>query len=74
LMAIETADQQGALSFKLRAATNLGRLWRDQNRYLEAHSLISQVYGQFTEGINTPDLKDARALLDDLENPGICRP
>jgi class 3 adenylate cyclase/predicted ATPase len=74
LMAIETADQQGALSFKLRAATNLGRLWRDQNRYLEAHSLISQVYGQFTEGLNTPDLKDARALLDDLENPGISRP
>jgi predicted ATPase len=73
LQAIETSDRQGALSFKLRAATNLGRLWRDQNRRREAHDLLSQVYNRFTEGLDTPDLKDARALLDDLETAGIPR-
>jgi class 3 adenylate cyclase/predicted ATPase len=67
LQAIETADRQGALSFKLRAATNLGRIWREQNRHHQAHDLLSRVYSQFTEGLDTPDLKDAKALLDDLE-------
>ncbi|MGA2996249.1 AAA family ATPase [Bradyrhizobium sp.] len=66
LQAIETSEQQGALSFELRAATNLGRLWRDQNRYSEAHNLVSKVYNRFTEGFDTSDLKDARALLDEL--------
>jgi class 3 adenylate cyclase/predicted ATPase len=74
LQAIETSDRQGALSFKLRAATNLGRVWRDQNRRREAHNLLSQVYSQFTEGFDTPDLEDARALLDDLEASGIPPP
>jgi predicted ATPase len=73
LQAIETSDRQGALSFKLRAATSLGRVWRDQNRRSEARNLLSEVYGRFTEGIDTPDLKDARALLDDLEIAGIPR-
>jgi predicted ATPase len=67
LKALETSEQQGALSFKLRAATSLARLWRDHNRYSDAHNLLSQVYQRFTEGFDTPDLKDARALLDDLE-------
>jgi predicted ATPase len=71
LQAVETADRQGALSFKLRAATNLGRIWREQNRHHQAHDLLSQVYNQFTEGLDTPDLKDAKALLDDLETWGI---
>jgi class 3 adenylate cyclase/predicted ATPase len=66
LQAIETSEQQGALSFELRAATNLGRLWRDHNRYSEAHDLVSKVYNRFTEGFDTSDLKDARALLDEL--------
>jgi len=74
LQAIETSDRQGALSFKLRAATSLGRVWRDQNRRGEAHNLLSQVYARFTEGFHTPDLKDARALLDDLETAGIPPP
>jgi predicted ATPase len=74
LQAIETSDRQGALSFKLRAATSLARLWRDQNRREEARHLLAQVYERFTEGLDTPDLKDARALLDDLETAGIPRP
>ena len=45
--------------------------WRDHNRYGDAHDLLSRVYQQFTEGFDTPDLKDARALLDDLEASGI---
>jgi predicted ATPase len=74
LQAIETSDRQGALSFKLRAATSLARVWRGQNRRREARNLLSQVYDRFTEGLDTPDLKDARALLDDLETAGISRP
>jgi class 3 adenylate cyclase/predicted ATPase len=73
LKALETSEQQGALSFKLRAATSLGRLWRDHNRYGDARNLLSHVYQRFTEGFDTPDLKDARALLDDLEASGIAR-
>ena len=69
LQALETSEQQGALSFKLRAATILARLWRDQNRQGDALDLLSQVYRRFTEGFDTPDLKDARTLLDDLEAP-----
>ena len=65
--AIETADRQGALAFKLRAATNLARLWSDQNRRAKAHELLRPIYNQFMEGLDTPDLKDAKALLDDLE-------
>jgi predicted ATPase len=74
LQAIETSDRQGALFFKLRAATSLGRVWRNQNRRREAHDLLSQVYDRFTEGLDTPDMKDARALLDDLEAAGLPRP
>jgi class 3 adenylate cyclase/predicted ATPase len=74
LQAIETAERQGALAFKLRAATNLARLWRDQNRRGEAHDLLSPVYNQFTEGFDTPDLKDAKALLAELEATGDPRP
>jgi len=71
LQAIETADRQGALSFKLRAATNLGRIWREQNRQHQAHDLLAQVYNQFTEGLDTPDLMDARALLHELETSNV---
>jgi predicted ATPase len=66
LQAIETADRQGALAFKLRAATNLALLWRSQNRQGEAHDLLRQIYDQFTEGFATPDLRDAKKLLDEL--------
>jgi predicted ATPase/class 3 adenylate cyclase len=66
LRAIDTAEQQGALAFKLRAATTLARLWRDQNRKGSAHDLLWQIYNQFTEGRDTADLKEAKALLDEL--------
>ncbi len=71
LRAIETSDRQGALAFRLRAATSLGRLWREQNRGSEARDLLAQVYGQFTEGLETPDLKDAKALLDAVKAADI---
>ena len=59
--------QQGAKSLELRAATSLARLWRDQGRRAEAHDLLAPVYGWFTEGFDTADLKEAKALLDELE-------
>jgi class 3 adenylate cyclase/predicted ATPase len=74
LQAIEIADRQGALAFRLRAATNLARLWRDQNRSGEAYDLLLKIYGQFTEGLDTPDLSEAKALLDELDVAGTPRP
>ena len=52
--------------FELRAATSLARLWRDQGKRGEARELLAPVYGWFTEGFDTPDLKDAKALLEEL--------
>jgi class 3 adenylate cyclase/predicted ATPase len=66
LQAIDTAEQQGALAFKLRAGTTLARLWRDQNRTGSAHDLLAPIYDEFKEGHDTPDLKEAKALLDEL--------
>jgi hypothetical protein len=57
---------QGALLLKLRAATSLARLWRHQGKRDEARDLLAPVYGWFTEGFDTRDLKEARALLDEL--------
>jgi predicted ATPase len=57
---------KGARLFELRAATSLARLWRDQGKRTEARELLSPVYGWFTEGFDTPDLKEAKALLDEL--------
>ena len=64
--AIAVTRQQGAKSLELRAATSLARLWRDQGRRAEARDLLAPVYGWFTEGFDTADLKDAKALLDEL--------
>jgi predicted ATPase len=64
--AIDIAQQQQAKSWELRAATSLARLWAGQDRRREAHDLLEPVYGWFTEGFDTADLKDARALLDEL--------
>ena len=53
-------------SRELRAATSLAHLWRDQGKPAEARALLAPVYGWFTEGFDTADLKDAKALLDHL--------
>jgi predicted ATPase len=60
------AQEQEAKLWELRAAVSLARLWGDQGRRAEAHELLAPVYGWFTEGFDTRDLKDARALLDEL--------
>jgi len=60
------ARQQQANSLELRAATNLARLWGEQGRRAEARDLLAPVYGWFSEGFGTADLKEAKALLDEL--------
>jgi predicted ATPase len=64
--ALDWARRQGAVSWELRAATSLARLWRDQNRAKAARQILAPVYDQFTEGFETADLKAAKLLLDDL--------
>jgi predicted ATPase len=64
--ALEVAEPQCAKGWGLRAATSLARLWRDQGRRDEARNLLAPIYGWFTEGFDTRDLKDAKALLDGL--------
>ena len=64
--ALGIAGEQQARLWELRAVTSPARLCRDQGRRAEAHDLLGPVYGWFTEGFCTPDLKDARALLDEL--------
>ena len=64
--ALAIAREQGARSFELRAATSLVRLWRDQGKHTEAHDLLAPVYNWFTEGFDTRDLIDAKALLEEL--------
>jgi predicted ATPase len=61
--AMATAVQQGALSFELRAATNLARMWSGRGRHDDARDLVARVYDRFTEGLETADLKEAKALL-----------
>jgi predicted ATPase len=64
--AIDTARSQQAKCLELRAATSLARLWAEQAERQKAHDLLAPVYAWFTEGFDTPDLKDAKALLDTL--------
>jgi tetratricopeptide (TPR) repeat protein len=64
--AIDTARSQQAKSLELRAAMSLARLWRDQDKRAQARDLLAPVYGWFTEGFDTADLRDAKALLDAL--------
>jgi class 3 adenylate cyclase/predicted ATPase len=64
--ALAVAREQQAKSWELRAATSMARLWRDQGKRRQAHDLLAPVYGWFTEGFDTLDLKEAKALLDAL--------
>jgi predicted ATPase/DNA-binding winged helix-turn-helix (wHTH) protein len=64
--ALHWARRQGTLSWELRAAMSLARLWRDQNRTKAAREILAPVYDRFTEGFETTDLKEAEWLLDDL--------
>ena len=64
--ALAIAREQGTRGYELRAATSLARLWREQGRRGEARDLLAPLYGWFTEGFDTADLKEAKALLDEL--------
>jgi predicted ATPase len=64
--ALASSQRQSAKFWELRAATSLARLWRDQGKRDEARDLLAPVYGWFTEGFDTLDLKEAKALLEQL--------
>ena len=66
MRAIEVARSQQTRTFELRAAVSMARLWRDQGKVQQARELLAPVYGWFTEGFDTLDLKEAKALLDEL--------
>jgi predicted ATPase len=65
--ALSIAEEQEAKLWELRAAASLARLRRDQGRCAEARDLLAPIYGRFTEGFDTPDLKEAQALLNELQ-------
>ena len=64
--ALAVARHQQAKSLELRAATSLSRLWQQQGKRAEAHQLLAEIYGWFTEGFDTPDLQVAKTLLEEL--------
>ena len=64
--ALTIARRQQAKSWELRAAMSLSRLWQQQGKHAEAHALLAPIYGWFTEGFDTADLQDAKALLEEL--------
>ena len=64
--ALDIACHQQAKSFELRTATSLARLWQQQGKRQEAYDLLAPVYGWFTEGFDTADLQEAKALLEAL--------
>src|SRR5262249_42264833 len=64
--ALDVARRQEAKSLELRAAMSLARLWQQQGKRQEAHDLLAPVYEWFTEGFDTADLQEAKALLDGL--------
>jgi predicted ATPase len=65
--ALDVSRHQQAKSLELRAATSLAKLWQRQGKVAEASDLLAPVYGWFTEGFDTADLKDAKTLLDELK-------
>jgi len=66
--AIEIARQQQAKSLELRTVTSLARLWQQQGRKDEARQMLAEIYGWFTEGFDTKDLQEAKALLEELHS------
>jgi predicted ATPase len=64
--ALDVARRQQAKSWELRAAMSLSRLWQHQGKRAEARELLEEIYGWFTEGFDTADLREAKALLDEL--------
>jgi predicted ATPase len=64
--AIRIAQAQQAKALELRAAANLARLWGEQGRRAEARDLLAPIFGWFTEGFDTADLKEAKALVEEL--------
>jgi DNA-binding winged helix-turn-helix (wHTH) protein/predicted ATPase len=68
LKAIEVSQKQQAKSLELRASISLARLWQQQGKRTEAHRMLSEVYNWFTEGFDTKDLQEAKALLDELSH------
>jgi predicted ATPase len=70
--ALEVARAQEARSLELRAAGDLARLWAGQGRRSEARDLLAPIYGWFSEGFDTADLKEAKTLLDELTEPALA--
>ena len=68
LKAIAIAQKQQAKSLELRATVSLARLWQQQGKQHEAHQMLAEIYDWFTEGFDTKDLQEARALLDALSH------
>jgi predicted ATPase len=64
--ALDIAHRQQAKSLELRAALSLARLWQQQGKHAEAQALLAPIYGWFTEGFDTADLQEAKALLEEL--------
>jgi predicted ATPase len=64
--ALDVARRQDAKSLELRATMSLSRLWQQQGRHAEARALLAPIYGWFTEGFDTADLQEAKALLEEL--------
>ena len=68
LKAVELARTQQAKSLELRAAMSLARLWQQQGKKAEARQLLAEIYNWFTEGFDTADLQEAKALLEELSH------
>ena len=68
LKAIEIAQKQQAKSLELRAVMSLARLWQRQGKTDEARQMLAEIYDWFTEGFDTKDLQEAKALLENLED------
>jgi tetratricopeptide (TPR) repeat protein len=71
--ALQTARRQQARSFELRAAVDLARVWMNLDKPAEALNLLGPVYGRFSEGLNTPDLKNAKTLFTELSGVGTAQ-